>query len=137
MYDEAFDSATLREVRLTDVRLALLPDAESRFRAASRLIEFFAKKTGAYIISWCVEQDDLVALVEGGDLSETPAPRQVTARRKRELLAAAADELSRAIEYRRAAESTDDDYASLGYLDLSREAHAAALALAHEAGRAD
>jgi hypothetical protein len=133
MRDENHNLGGLRELRLRDARLSRLPDPDSRFRAAAHLVAFFAQRTGAQVISWCVEGEEVIILAEGGAAEEEgltlPAPRA----RRSELLAEAAGELLRSIQYRRDAERAKDPYASLGYLDMAREAQNAAAMLAKKA----
>lgn len=126
------EAEELRELRFYDPRLSRLPDAESRFYAASKLVEYVTQKSGARVISWCVEGQEIIILAEGGDLKHFPRPRPGASRRD-ELLAAAKKELQRAKEYEQASFAAPDQYATLGYLDLAREAKEAAAALTREA----
>jgi hypothetical protein len=127
----------LREVRLEDKRLALLPSADSRFRVAAELVNFYAKKSGAQILSWCVEGDEVIVMAHGGQpelkLATLPSDRT----NKDALLRDAAKEEQRALEYERAYSSAADHFTAMGYLDLATEAKAAASMLTAKASAAD
>jgi hypothetical protein len=127
----------LREVRLEDKRLALLPSADSRFRAAAVLVEFYAKKSGAQILSWCVEGEEIIVMAHGGQPDVKPPALIPERPNKDSLLRAAAKEEQRAIEYQQAYSSAQDHFTAMGYLDLATEAKAAASILAAKASFAD
>lgn len=135
MRDEQHNFGGLREVRLRDPRLSRLHDEDSRFRCAAQLVAFFAKRSGAQVISWCLEDhEEVIILAEGGELSEQEqAAGPLTERRRDQLLAEATSELIRAHQYRRASDAAKDPYTALGYLDMAREAQAAAMLLTKKA----
>jgi hypothetical protein len=139
----------LREVRLEDKRLALLPSADSRFRAAAVLVDFYAKQSGAQILSWCVEGEEVIVMAHGGVAnmgnqlfvgSQFEVKHQIHPHdkpNKDSLLRAAAKEEQKAQEYEKAYSSAQDHYTAMGYLDLATEAKAAATALTAKASHAE
>src|SRR5262245_7714214 len=99
MRDEGLLSVGLHEIRLKDARLPRLHSEEMRFQAANRLVEFFARRSGARVVSWCVEGEEVIVLAEGGECA--PA-QEAKGPSRADLLAAARGEYEKALQYRRA-----------------------------------
>jgi hypothetical protein len=128
----------IREVRLQDKRLALIPDPEMRFRAAAQVVAFFARRHRAEVVSWCLDGEEILVLSQGGEWTDSDpciAPKRRPLRSQ--LLAQAAGEAQRATEYQRASERASHPDEALGYLDLARQAQAASLLLSQEAKSLD
>lgn len=130
------EPAGVYEVRLQDKRLPKLPDAESRFRVASQVVAFYAKRQGAEVVSWCLEEDAVIVMLQGGAREELEAFAPEHPRRER-LLAEAAGEAERADAYRLASQRASSPEEALGYLDLAGQASEAARALTQRAQALD